>query len=58
MILLSLQKKCHKWAGIGDEIGKAVNSSLSAVTTQANNFGQTGSWKDNDCFSCMESPRK
>ena len=30
-----------KWVGLGDEIGKAVNSSLSAVTTQASNFANT-----------------
>lgn len=35
-----------KWVGIGDEVGKAVNSGLSAVTTQANAFAQTpvGKW--------------
>lgn len=31
----------HDWAGLGKEIGEAVNGSLSAVTTQANNFAQT-----------------
>lgn len=35
-----------KWVGLGDEVGKAVNGGLSAVTTQANNFAQTpvGKW--------------
>lgn len=31
-----------KWVGIGKEIGAAVNDSLSAVTTQADNFAKTG----------------
>lgn len=30
-----------KWVGIGHELGTAVNESLTAVTTQANNFAQT-----------------
>lgn len=30
-----------KWVGIGHEIGTALNESLSAVTSQANNFAQT-----------------
>lgn len=30
-----------KWVGIGHELGTAINESLSAVTTQANNFAQT-----------------
>lgn len=30
-----------KWVGIGHELGTAVNESLVAVTTQANNFAQT-----------------
>jgi hypothetical protein len=29
------------WIGLGDEIGKAVNGTLAAVTTQSNNFAQT-----------------
>ena len=29
------------WAGIGKEVGEAVNSSLSAVTDQAERFGKT-----------------
>jgi hypothetical protein len=29
------------WAGVGKEIGEAVNSSLQAVTVQSNNFAQT-----------------
>src|SRR5271157_4940498 len=35
-----------KWVGIGHEVGQAVNESLSAITTQANNFAQTpvGKW--------------
>ncbi len=38
--------KYGKWVGIGHEVGTAVNESLSAVTTQANNFAQTpvGKW--------------
>lgn len=31
-----------KWVGLGKEIGEAVNGSLSAITTQANNFANTG----------------
>lgn len=31
-----------KWVGIGHELGTAVNESLSAVTTNANTFAQTG----------------
>jgi hypothetical protein len=33
--------KNQSWAGLGHEIGTAVNESLSAVTTQAANFGNT-----------------
>jgi hypothetical protein len=35
-----------KWVGVGHEVGVAVNESLTAVTTQANNFAQTpvGKW--------------
>lgn len=32
----------HGWVGIGKEVGEAVNSSLSAVTVQADNFSKTG----------------
>ena len=31
-----------KWVGIGKEVGSAVNDSLSAITTQADNFAKTG----------------
>lgn len=31
-----------KWVGVGHELGTAVNESLSAITTQANNFAGTG----------------
>lgn len=30
-----------KWVGLGDEVGKAVNSSLAAITTQTANFAET-----------------
>lgn len=35
------QQEVKGWVGIGKEIGDAVNSSLSAVTTQSNNFAHT-----------------
>ncbi len=31
-----------KWVGAGKEIGIAINDSLSAITTQADNFSKTG----------------
>ncbi|TSC67012.1 MAG: hypothetical protein CEO19_395 [Parcubacteria group bacterium Gr01-1014_73] len=31
-----------KWVGVGKEVGTAVNDSLSAITTQADNFAKTG----------------
>lgn len=31
-----------KWVGLGKEVGEAVNSSLSALTSQADNFAKTG----------------
>jgi hypothetical protein len=31
-----------KWVGIGREVGVAVNSSLEAITTQADHFAHTG----------------
>lgn len=34
-------KDVRDWVGLGKEIGTAVDSSLTAVTTQANNFAQT-----------------
>lgn len=34
-------QKYGNWVGIGHELGTAVNESLSAITTQANNFAQT-----------------
>lgn len=37
-----LRTNVHEWAGLGKEVGEAVNASLSAVTTQANAFAQTG----------------
>lgn len=36
------QQEVHNWVGIGKEVGDAVNSSLQAITTQSNNFAQTG----------------
>lgn len=36
-----LNADVHSWVGLGREIGDAVNSSLSAVATQSNNFAQT-----------------
>lgn len=36
------QQEIHNWVGIGKEVGEAVNSSLQAITTQSNNFAQTG----------------
>src|ERR1700683_3390454 len=33
--------KARSWVGMGKEIGEAVNSSMSAITTQSNNFAQT-----------------
>lgn len=41
---VQLQEKAQaygKWVGVGHELGVAINESLSAVTTQANNFAQT-----------------
>jgi len=38
----NLRENVSGWAGVGKEIGEAVNSSLQAVTTQSNNFAQTG----------------
>jgi hypothetical protein len=38
----NLGDKVVGWAGVGKEIGEAVNSSLQAVTVQSNNFAQTG----------------
>lgn len=35
-------QETHAWVGIGKEVSEAVNGSLSAVTTQTNNFAQTG----------------
>ncbi len=43
--LESLQKKIEtygKWVGMGHEVGVAVNESLGALTTQADNFSKTG----------------
>jgi hypothetical protein len=31
-----------KWVGMGNEVGKAVNSSLGALTTNADKFAKTG----------------
>lgn len=41
----NLQKRIDtygKWVGIGKEVGVAVNSSLEAITNQADHFSQTG----------------
>ena len=35
----------HEWAGIGKEIGEAVNDGLKAVTTQAATFAETNPGK-------------
>jgi hypothetical protein len=35
-------EEVHKWAGVGKEVGEAVNSSLQAITTQTDNFAKTG----------------
>jgi hypothetical protein len=35
-------EEVHKWAGVGKEVGEAVNASLQAITVQTNNFAQTG----------------
>lgn len=32
----------HGWVGLGKEVGEAVNTSLMAITTQADNFSKTG----------------
>lgn len=32
----------HEWVGIGKEVGEAVNTSLNAITDNANKFAQTG----------------
>jgi hypothetical protein len=37
-----LKSNVHEWAGLGKEVGEAVNQSLSAVTDQANTFAKTG----------------
>jgi hypothetical protein len=37
-----LRENVHEWAGVGKEVGEAVNSSLAAVTVQTNSFAQTG----------------
>lgn len=37
----NLRSNLTGWAGVGREIGEAVNSSLQAITTQSNNFAQT-----------------
>src|SRR6266576_3674649 len=37
----NLRENVSGWAGIGKEVGEAVNSSLQAITTQSNNFAQT-----------------
>ena len=37
----NLRENVSSWAGVGKEIGEAVNSSLQAITTQSNNFAQT-----------------
>ena len=34
-------KTAGKWAGIGKEIGTAMNESLTAITTTASNFAET-----------------
>jgi len=38
----NLRDNVSAWAGVGKEVGDAVNSSLQAITTQSNNFAQTG----------------
>jgi hypothetical protein len=38
----NLRQNVSAWAGIGKEVGEAVNSSMQAITTQSNNFAQTG----------------
>ena len=38
----NIRTDVHEWAGVGKEVGEAVNSSLAAITTQSNNFAQTG----------------
>ena len=35
------QASVSGWVGIGKEVGDAVNSSMSAITTQTNNFANT-----------------
>lgn len=35
-------EQAHGWVGLGKEVGEAVNSSLGAITTQADNFSKTG----------------
>jgi hypothetical protein len=44
--LTDKQAMFGKWVGIGDEVGKAINSGLAAVTKQTNDFAQTpvGKW--------------
>ena len=37
-----LKTNVHEWAGLGKEVGEAVNSSLSAITEQSNAFAKTG----------------
>jgi|SRR6267378_3707652 len=35
-------EEVSKWAGVGREVGAAVNSSLQAITVQTNEFAKTG----------------
>lgn len=37
-----IKENVHAWAGVGKEVGEAVNSSLQAITVQTNSFAQTG----------------
>lgn len=37
-----IKENVHAWAGVGKEVGEAVNNSLQAITTQTNNFAQSG----------------
>lgn len=38
----NIKEDVHSWVGVGHEVGTAVNESLAAITTQANNFAHTG----------------
>lgn len=52
-----LKTNVHEWAGLGREVGEAVNSSLSAITEQANAFAKTGCRQAHRGPRCVEGDR-